>query len=110
MSKKLQGNGLWESSRMMLPQHKEVIQESANEPKKRKKPELDEQEIHRIEQVLAASFREHQTVTLHLFDEYRDVELSGIVTVVQTYRREIKLATGVDEWQWIRIGDILSAE
>jgi hypothetical protein len=26
MSKKLEGNGLWESSRMMLPQHKEAVQ------------------------------------------------------------------------------------
>ncbi|WCR29178.1 hypothetical protein L3476_10905 [Paenibacillus thiaminolyticus] len=25
MSKKLQKNGLWESSRMMLPQHKEAL-------------------------------------------------------------------------------------
>ena len=26
MSKKLQNNGLWESSRMMLPQHREAFQ------------------------------------------------------------------------------------
>ncbi|RUT39487.1 YolD-like family protein [Paenibacillus anaericanus] len=107
MSKKLQGNGLWESSRMMLPQHKEMIQESKKDYSKKKKPDLDEQEIHQIEQLLAKSFRDHRSITIWLFDEYQNIELRGIVTVVQTYRREIKLAIGVDEWQWIKIDDII---
>ncbi|MFE5318930.1 hypothetical protein ACFQ88_09490 [Paenibacillus sp. NPDC056579] len=47
MSKKLEGNGLWESSRMMLPQHKEQsmsvpneTSSSAAEPPTRKELEL----------------------------------------------------------------------
>ncbi|NEW05482.1 hypothetical protein GK047_05550 [Paenibacillus sp. SYP-B3998] len=31
MSKKLEGNGLWESSRMMLPQHREALQNQRND-------------------------------------------------------------------------------
>ncbi|WP_261305937.1 hypothetical protein [Paenibacillus andongensis] len=31
MSKKLENNGLWESSRMMLPQHKEAVQNRRND-------------------------------------------------------------------------------
>src|SRR5438445_477524 len=42
--KKLEGNGFWESSRMMLPEHKVRINELAIEQKKRQRIELDEQE------------------------------------------------------------------
>ncbi|WP_339193098.1 hypothetical protein [Paenibacillus sp. FSL W8-1287] len=37
------------------------------------------------------------------------MELIGTVSVIHTYRREIKLATGVSDWEWIKIDDITSA-
>lgn len=45
MSKKLQGNGLWESSRMMLPEHRTQILKSNKEIIKVKMPVLHEDEI-----------------------------------------------------------------
>ncbi len=45
MSKKLQGNGLWESSRMMLPEHKETIIQHRYEFGRRSRPTIDEQEL-----------------------------------------------------------------
>lgn len=41
MSKKLTGNGLWESSRMMLPEHREQFLEQRRSLKKHEKPSLD---------------------------------------------------------------------
>ncbi|MGG3507994.1 hypothetical protein ABES58_21210 [Paenibacillus lautus] len=32
-----------------------------------------------------------------------------MVSVIHTYRREIRLATGTGEWEWIKIDDIISA-
>lgn len=107
--KKLEGNGLWESSRMMLPEHRETIIRQQLEEGRRDRPILDPQEMELIESTLAVSFHEHSTVTLNLFDEYGDIQINGIVTIIHTYRREIKLSTSSGEWEWIKIDDITSA-
>ncbi|MGW8825754.1 YolD-like family protein [Paenibacillus lautus] len=75
----------------------------------RTKPVLDPQEMELIEQALAESLYTHRTIKLRLFGEYEDQELTGTVSVIHTYRREIKLATGIGEWDWIKINDIVSA-
>ncbi|KKO54491.1 YolD-like family protein [Paenibacillus sp. DMB20] len=106
--KKLEGNGLWESSRMMLPEHKEAINRQQNEEGRKSRPSLDVQEIELIENALAESFHDHRKITIRLFDENEDTELRGIVTTIHTFRREIKLAIAPGDWQWIRVEDIVS--
>jgi hypothetical protein len=49
------------------------------------------------------------TITLWLFDEYEDTELTGIVVLIHTFRREIKLSMAEGKWQWIKIDEIISA-
>lgn len=107
--KKLEGNGLWESSRMMLPEHKETIIRRQLEEGRKDRPRLDPQEMELIEQALAESFHKHRAVAVRLFNEYEDIELTGIVVTIHTFRREIKLATAAGEWEWIRITEIISA-
>lgn len=107
--KKLEGNGLWESSRMMLPEHKETIIRRQLEEGRKDRPTLDPQEMELIEQVLAESLHSHCKIKVRLYNEYEDIELCGTVVVIQAYRREIKLATGVGEWEWIKIDEIVSA-
>lgn len=50
MGKKLEGNGLWESSRIILPEHKEGYLRLMKDRQRRGKPELDDQEVQLIEQ------------------------------------------------------------
>lgn len=106
--KKLEGNGLWESSRMMLPEHKEAIIRQQLEEGRKDRPTLDSQEMEMIEQALAESFHTRRKIKLRLFNEYEDVECTGTVVVIHTFRREIKLATGLGEWEWVKIEDIVS--
>jgi hypothetical protein len=54
VSKKLELNGLWESSRMMLPQHKEAAIKR-KESQRILRPIRDEQEIQNISAVLSLS-------------------------------------------------------
>lgn len=108
--KKLEGNGLWESSRMMLPEHKEAIIRQQHEEGRKTKPTLDSQEMELIECSLTESFNEHRTIIVLLYDEYEDIELSGIVTSLHTHRREIKLAIGPGDWRWIKVDDIVTAK
>lgn len=56
MGKKLQGNGLFESSRMILPEHAARIRQHYVEETRRSKPVLDSQEIEQIEQALVNSY------------------------------------------------------
>lgn len=108
--KKLEGNGLWESSRMMLPEHKTAIIRQQYEEGRRTRPTLDSQEMELIESSLMESYYDHRTITLRVFDEFEDIEFTGIVTTIHTYRREIKLSIRTGEWEWIRIDDILTAK
>lgn len=106
--KRLEGNGLWESSRMMLPEHKEAINLQSKEDYKRTKPVIDEQELEFIELALMESFHEAHSIIFRLFGEYEDIMLSGIVVLMHISRRSVKISTSLDEWEWIQIEDILS--
>jgi hypothetical protein len=102
------GAGLWES-KFILPEHIETLRRVSEEEGRKQRPELDAQEIELIERAIAGAFRERRRITLRIWGEFEDSELSGWVGTVQTYLREIKLTTEPGEWQWIKIEDILSA-
>lgn len=106
MGKKLQGNGLWEGSRMMLPEHKIRIIKDEQETLRRTKPVLDEQKLEEIESLLALSLRNHIRVTVVLFDPFENKVLSGFVTSIHTHSREIKLQWA-EEWKWIDVDSIV---
>lgn len=110
MGKRLEGNGLYESMRMIIPQHREAALKQDREEQRKVKPILDEQEIQQIERVIIDSFNRGTLITLTLFHPFDDVEIQGVVTVINTNLREIKLSTEIDEWEWIQIKDIIAAE
>ncbi|WP_379131648.1 YolD-like family protein [Paenibacillus sp. sgz500958] len=105
MGKKLEGNGLWESCRMMLPEHKNRIIFEERETLRREKPVLDEQEREEMERTLVLSLRNHVRVSVVLFDPFEDVVLSGFITSIHAHSREIKLQWA-EEWKWINLDSI----
>lgn len=109
MSSKLSGNGLFDSSRFMLPEHTARIRERYIEETRREKPVIDDQELQLIEQALVDSYNQRQPVTLQLFDPFRDVQVTGIVIALNSSRREVKLLQADDDYTWIKLEDILSA-
>ncbi|OKP89876.1 hypothetical protein A3844_04240 [Paenibacillus helianthi] len=108
MGEKLEGNRLWESSRMMLPEHKSRIWNDKREMLRRMKPVLNEQKLEEIEFTLALSLRSHVRVTVVLFDAFENKQLNGFVTSIHTHSREIKLQWA-EEWKWIDVDDIVEA-
>lgn len=105
MGKKLEGNGLWESSRMLLPEHKKRILADQREMLPSDPPFLDEQKREEMERLLTLSLREHLRVTVVLSDAFEDMRLSGFVTSIHAHTREIKLQWS-DEWKWIGMDHI----
>ncbi|SEC43335.1 YolD-like family protein [Paenibacillus sp. GP183] len=83
MAKKLEANGLWESSRMMLPEHKDVTRRQAKQTDRLVKPTLDDQEVEIISTVLFQSHRNQKVVRLTLYGEYDLRSVTGIVTCTQ---------------------------
>lgn len=109
MGRKLEGNGIFESSRMILPEHAARIREHYIEETRRSKPILDDQEVQLIEQALVNSYNRRVPVELRVFDPFEDVKVNGVVTVLNSGRRMAKLMQGEDEYRWVEIDDILGA-
>jgi hypothetical protein len=108
MAGKLEANGLWEGSRMIMPEHKARILDDALNEETRKKPDLDPQVLIEISQVLAQSLEDCSPITLTLFGEYEDKTIHGIVMKVDRQRGQIKFRHD-DDWDWIKVEDVVNA-
>ncbi|WP_027415930.1 YolD-like family protein [Aneurinibacillus terranovensis] len=92
MSKKLQENGLFESSRMMLPEHKEAYIRHQQNLQKKKLPLLDEQEIDRLSYLIAHSMLTGKKITVTLFDDFEERKISGKIHNIDQQKGTIKLS------------------
>lgn len=100
---------MWESSRIIIPEHKEAYLKLMKDRQRRGKPELDDQEVQLIEQALIDSYNSRNTVTVIVFSPFDDTVMTGVVTSINTARREVKLFRGEDDFSWIKLEDIISA-
>ncbi|WP_055107621.1 YolD-like family protein [Paenibacillus ihumii] len=108
MSKKLQGNGLFESSRMMLPEHKEAYIMHQQNLRKNSRPQLDDQEMERISMLLAESMHSKKEVELVLFKEFDVSKLTGIITRIDQQQKSVRL-TQRNDFVWVQVVDIIDA-
>lgn len=104
MSKKLQDNGLWDTSRMMLPQHRERSVELDNERKKLVRPALDEEEQQRILGYLKASKAKSIEVSVTVFGEFSHKTITGVVTGLDRHLVKIAYTGG---WQLVNFNDVI---
>ncbi len=107
--KKLEGNGLWEGSRMIMPEHKARILDDSLKEELRSKPDLDPQALTEISQVLAQSLEDCSPITVTVFKEFENIIIHGIVAKVDQQLNQIKFRHG-DDWDWIKLSDIINAE
>ncbi|WP_256975409.1 YolD-like family protein [Paenibacillus amylolyticus] len=91
MRSRLKDNGLYETSRMIMPEHREAWLAQCEQQKRRGKPELDDQEMQRISEVLVDSYNRSSTVDLILFSPFFEEPISGVVVGLNSARCEIKL-------------------
>lgn len=79
--KKLEGNGLWESSRMMLPEHKDHIlrRNKLEDTFQGNHPELDNDELERIMRIVQNSLQYSIPVKVRLYDPQEVLIVAGIV-------------------------------
>ncbi|MFS1514536.1 YolD-like family protein [Chengkuizengella sp. SCS-71B] len=100
-------NMLWESSRMMLPEHVERINEFQHELTRKTKPKLAEEERNIISEQLSQSMMEEAEITIELFTSFGKNEFkTGTVTKFDTQLKQIKLEFE-SEYEWIKFDDIV---
>ncbi|WP_199617862.1 YolD-like family protein [Paenibacillus alkalitolerans] len=104
--KKLRGNGIWEASRMMLPQHKDAIRSHRTGLKARPKPELDEQRMEELSLALAEALECGADTAVTVYGVYEDETSVGVVEKIDPIGRYVKLV-GEQETVWIPFGDIV---
>lgn len=108
MSKKLSGNGIYEGSRMIMPEHREAFLAQEREQQRRGKPVLDDQAIEEITRALAESYNEKVRVDLVVFNPFYDEPVSGVVTGIDNQTNRVKLMLN-EEIRWVSLAEIMSA-
>ncbi|RPF55702.1 YolD-like family protein [Aquisalibacillus elongatus] len=102
-------NLLWESSRMMLPEHKELIEHHQQRIRQQTKPQLDEQEIEWLEQRIQKALYDQSLVQLTLFDPYQSQIISGVIVQVDSLTQRLLLQTPQHQ-QWILFHDLIDVK
>ena len=90
-------NLLWESSRMMLPEHKALLREHEENRVKKKRPNYDEQFLmHFIYQVEMA-FAENRIVKLTYYEDESYHECIGKITAINRAKQQIQISTKTEK-------------
>lgn len=111
MSKKLEANGLWESSRMMLPQHKERIIQHRTQVHYQAKPLIHEDEWEIIAQNIDMSLNYTLQATFEVFHEWGNRYIHGIVTSVSTFGKKIKIKIEMENgFEWVDFDQLVAVK
>lgn len=101
-------NLLWESSRMILPEHRELIQQSYEELNDVKKPILAEDKLEEIERIIIEAMELKQEVEITYFKRKRIINYKGIIIrPLDNKRIELEVSDGIE---FLNFDDILDAE
>lgn len=109
MSKLLSGNGMWESSRMILPQHKERILSEQKEETKRKKPIFHEDELEDLARNIAEYAHNKERVAITTFGTYKNNIIEGLIIEVSEQKKAIRIQSEHNN-RWIQLFEIIKVE
>ncbi|NDI34553.1 YolD-like family protein [Chengkuizengella sediminis] len=92
---------------MILPEHKERINDYQYERDRKTKPVLAEEEVNVISQQLSDSILSESEITVELFRAFgQNAFKTGTVIKIDTQLSQIRLEHE-DEYEWIKFDDIV---
>lgn len=103
-------NKMWEGSRMMLPEHVEMINRQRRDMLKKPRPTLDETQLEDIDIKLRMSNKYTTEIEITLFGEFEDTKLVGIVAKIDQQLQKVKLELEDEQYEWVNVVDILGIE
>lgn len=103
---KLDENGMWESSRMMLPEHKLRILESNKDflNPYQDRPTLDEQEWLYISELFTISSNFKEPIKVTFYDPYNPKTVTGVVERMDIPNNRVKISG-----EWYPLKDVMGA-
>lgn len=107
MGKKLAGNGLFESSRILLPEHREKFVYRQKESHLRKRPQLDDQLLEQLSLLLMESMQEQCEVVIDKFDPWRNESVQGRIISIDFNLGRVKVMKEM-ETVFVRFSDIVN--
>ena len=99
------GNLIWESSRIILPEHREALQQLRQKRHERPRPALDEQEQARIAETISTAYQHKLPVHVRVYDPYEHRSAVGLVERIDQRAQRLRIAG-----EWIAFADVLDAE
>lgn len=106
------GNLLWESSRMMLPEHREQLLDHRSQQKKKVRPRLADDELELLARELTNAYQEGYVARVTEFDEWEDRVYEGRITRIDQTLRRIKIEQEKEEDGpiWLPLDGIIKME
>ncbi|GEK58896.1 YolD-like family protein [Marinococcus halophilus] len=102
-------NMRWESSRMILPEHREMWLRHQKEDRMKFRPVWDEQQLEEFSRRLQDALVSGSTVTLHVFDPYAEIKMRGKILHLDALNKTIKMKAG-GGIQYVGVQDIMDVE
>ncbi|MGG3623876.1 YolD-like family protein [Bacillus gobiensis] len=100
-------NMRWESSRMMLPEHREALLARKREQLKVKKPMLDQQQIEEFESLIRDSIEFVFPLEFKVYDDGHFREITGLVDYINIRTNQLHVVDSKGDTNLIKFVDIV---
>lgn len=87
---------MWESSRMMLPEHREQLLEEKRKESEFQMPILDDNQLEEINRIIIHSIEQRLTVTITYAEKYGPETFCGLIQKVNMYEGWLKIRNDED--------------
>lgn len=101
-------NIMWESSRIMLPEHVEALHELAREEKKQPKPFIDEQEWEEFSQLINEAIHYNKKIIVTKWDDGHFYDVAGYVNNVDFQLKRIRINIDEIDVDFVRFDEIVN--
>ncbi|CQR48202.1 YolD-like protein [Paraliobacillus sp. PM-2] len=99
-------NIMWESSRMILPEHKAILRKHQKEQKKYERPIFDEQQLAQLSEEVSLAFYKQSEVQIETYHPQQSIYLTGEIKKIDQQQQAIKIVNN-EMVDWISFNDVL---
>jgi hypothetical protein len=87
-------NMLWESNRIILPEHREALLKQRKDATRFKPPEIDEQQWQEMAYIIQEAVANEQPIVVTYAGEYEELAFCGYVDRVDPQNKQLHLSNG----------------
>ncbi len=92
---------------MMLPEHVKELREWKEEDRKSQKPELDEQKIEEMNDIICEAMEFHRSLTFHYFQKGMTNVVKGYVHYIDQLNMELRIVDMSEKRQTISFENLV---